>query len=49
MEKIYAGQSALRITVKTFTDSAAIKYRKPDGPIGEFTAGLGYYEGGDFP
>jgi hypothetical protein len=46
MSRIYAGQSALRITVKTFTDlegivSAVIKYRKPDGSAGEFNAGVG--------
>jgi hypothetical protein len=46
MGKIYSGQSALRITVKTFTDlegiiSAVIKYRKPDGVTGEFAAGVG--------
>jgi hypothetical protein len=46
MSRIYAGQSALRITVKTFTDlediiSAVIKYRKPDGSTGEFAAGVG--------
>jgi hypothetical protein len=46
MNKIYKGQSALRITIKTFTDldgivSAVIKYRKPDGTMGEFAAGVG--------
>ncbi|AEF83151.1 hypothetical protein [Leadbettera azotonutricia] len=46
MNKIYRGQSALRITVKTFTDlegieGAVIKYRKPDGSTGEFAAGVG--------
>jgi hypothetical protein len=58
MSKIYAGQSSLRITVKTFIDlegiiSAVIKYRKPDGLTGEFAAGVGeaakvfiWYEGG---
>jgi hypothetical protein len=45
MNRIYTGQSALRITVKTFTDlegitSAVIKYRKPDGITGEFAAGV---------
>jgi hypothetical protein len=40
MGRIYAGQSALRLTVNTFTDlegivSAVIKYRKPDGLAGE--------------
>jgi hypothetical protein len=46
MVRIFKGQSALRITVKTFTDlegifSAVIKYRKPDGFLGEFAAGVG--------
>jgi hypothetical protein len=45
MARIYKGQSALRITLKTFTDlegilSAVIKYRKPDGVCGEFPAGV---------
>ena len=46
MSRIHKGQSALRLTVKTFTDlegiiSAVIKYRKPDGSTGEFAAGVG--------
>ena len=46
MGRVYKGQSALHITVKTFTDlegiiSAVIKYRKPDGSTGEFPAGVG--------
>jgi hypothetical protein len=46
MSRIHREQSALRLTVKTFTDlegiiSAVIKYRKPDGLCGEFTAGVG--------
>ena len=46
MGKIYKGQSALRITLNTFTDledilSAVIKYRKPDGKTGEFAAAVG--------
>ncbi|MDR2434244.1 MAG: hypothetical protein LBD47_06725 [Treponema sp.] len=46
MSRIFKGQSALRITVKTFTDlegiiSAVIKYRKPDGSSGELAAGVG--------
>jgi hypothetical protein len=46
MGRIFKGQSALRITVKTFTDlegiiSAVIKYRKPNGSSGEFNAGVG--------
>jgi hypothetical protein len=51
MGKVYAGQSTLRITVKTFCDlegitSAVIKYRKPDGSSGEFAAGVGDTEKG---
>jgi hypothetical protein len=46
MSRVYARQSALRITVKTFANfggivSAVIKYRKPDGVCGEFGAGVG--------
>jgi hypothetical protein len=46
MGRIFKGQSALRITVKTFTDlegivSAVIKYRKPGGSTGELSAGVG--------
>jgi hypothetical protein len=46
MSRVFKGQSALRITLKTFTDlediiSAVIKYRKPDGVTGEFGAGVG--------
>jgi hypothetical protein len=46
MGKIYKGQSALRITMKTFTDlegvlDAVIKYRKPDMSVGEFAAAVG--------
>jgi hypothetical protein len=46
MYRIYKGQSALRITLKTFTDlegieTGVIKYRKPDGSLGEFAAGVG--------
>ena len=45
MGKIFVGQSALRITVRTFTGlegiiSACIKYRKPDGSRGEFPSGV---------
>ncbi|GHV14738.1 hypothetical protein FACS189491_11390 [Spirochaetia bacterium] len=45
MGRIYKGQSALRLTLKTFTDleailSAVIRYRKPDGTSGEFGAGV---------
>jgi hypothetical protein len=43
--RIHAGQSALRITVKTFLDlagilAASIKYLKPDGTAGVFAAGV---------
>jgi hypothetical protein len=46
MGKIFLGQSALRITLKTFCDlegilSAVIKYRKPNGIIGELAAAVG--------
>jgi hypothetical protein len=45
MNRIFKGQSALRITLKTFTDlegiiTAVIKYHKPDGSSGEFPAGV---------
>jgi hypothetical protein len=44
VNRVYAGQSALRITVRTFTDlegaEAAIRYRRPDGVTGEFAAGV---------
>jgi len=44
--KIFKGQSALRITVKTFIDlegvtTTVIKYRKPSGSTGEFSAAVG--------
>ena len=46
MGKIYKGQTALRIKIRTFTDledavSAVIKYRKPNGSVGEFSAAIG--------
>jgi len=46
MAKIFKEQTALRITLKTFTDledieSAVIRHKKPDGSIGEFTAAVG--------
>jgi len=46
MGKIFVGQSALRITVKTFCDlegiiKAVIKFCKPDGETGEFSAAVG--------
>jgi hypothetical protein len=45
MSKIFKGQSALRILVKTFVDlegivSAVIRFRKPDGKAGEFAAAV---------
>jgi hypothetical protein len=45
MNRIFKGQSALRIIMKTFTDlegiiAAIIKYRKPDGSAGELSAGV---------
>jgi hypothetical protein len=45
MGRIYKGQTALRITARTFTDlggieSAVIRYRKPDGSTGSFSAGV---------
>jgi hypothetical protein len=45
MGKIFKGQSALRIMLKTFTDlegiiSAVIRFRKPDGKTGEFAAAV---------
>jgi hypothetical protein len=51
MGKIFAWQSALRITVKTFCDlgdiiSAVIRYRKPNGKTGEFTAAIADSEKG---
>jgi hypothetical protein len=46
MGKIFKGQSALRITLKTFCDlegieNAVIKYRKPNNKTGEFAAAVG--------
>jgi hypothetical protein len=46
MGRIFVGQTALRISLKTFTDlegidKAVIKYRKPDGKTGEFAAAVG--------
>jgi len=46
MGKIFREQSALRITLKTFTDlegvaAAVIRFRKPDGSVGEFAAAVG--------
>jgi len=49
--KIFKGQSALRIVVKTFIDldgikSAVIKYKKPNGKTGELAAAVGDAETG---
>ena len=46
MGRIFKGQSALRITLKTFVDlegveNTVIKYRKPNGKTGEFAAAVG--------
>lgn len=46
MGKIFKGQSALRITLRTFTDledvlSAVIRFIKPNGKSGEFSAAVG--------
>jgi hypothetical protein len=46
MGRIFKGQTALRITLKTFTDledvlNAAIKFCKPNGKTGEFSAAVG--------
>ena len=46
MGKIFKEQSALRITLKTFTDLedaiiTVIKFRKPNGIMGEFAAAIG--------
>ena len=46
MWRIFKGQSALRITLRTFVDlegieNAVIRYRKPDGKNGEFSAIVG--------
>ncbi|MDR0442556.1 MAG: hypothetical protein LBH44_04020 [Treponema sp.] len=51
MGRIFINQSALRITLKTFIDlegiiSAVIKYRKPNGKSGEFSAAVGDVEKG---
>jgi len=46
MGRIFKGQSALRITLKTFIDLegiefAVIKYKKPNGKTGDFAAAVG--------
>ena len=51
MGKIYKGQTALRINLKTFTDledviSTVIRYQEPNGKIGEFAAAVGDTEQG---
>ena len=51
MGKIFKGQSALRIVVKTFInldgiESAVIKYKKPNGKTGELAAAVSDAETG---
>ena len=51
MNKVFSGQSALRIIVKTYVDlenieGAVIRYRKPDGSNGEFPAAVADTENG---
>ena len=51
MGKIFRGQTALRITLKTFCDledieKAVIKYRKPGGKNGEFPSAVSDAAGG---
>jgi hypothetical protein len=51
MGRIFKGQSALRITLKTFCDldgiiSAVIRFCKPNGKTGEFAAAVGNAESG---
>ena len=46
MGRIFKGQTALRITLKTFCDLegvilTVIKFRKPNGFIGEFASAIG--------
>ena len=46
MGRIFKGQTALRIVLKTFIDlegieCAVIRYRKPDGKTGELAAAVG--------
>ena len=49
--RVFKGQSALRIIIKTFCNlegivTAYIKYQKPDGRRGEFEAGVSDAENG---
>jgi hypothetical protein len=51
MGKVFKGQSALRITLKTFCDldgieNAVIRYRKPNGFTGELASAVGDTEKG---
>jgi len=46
MGRVFKGQTALRITLETYVDlegieNAVIKYRKPNGKNGEFSAAVG--------
>jgi hypothetical protein len=50
--KVFAGQSALRIVVRTYCElsevqNVAIRYRKPNGKTGEFGAGIRDVEKGE--
>jgi hypothetical protein len=50
--KVFCGQSALRLVVKTFCElsgvrRAAIRYKKPNGKTGEFSAGVRDVEKGE--
>ena len=52
MNRIFAMQSALRITVKTFCNledikNSVIKFRKPDGEEGELSAAVADAEKGE--
>ena len=49
--RVFKGQSALRIIIKTFCDlegivTAYIKFQRPDGRRGEFEAGVSDVENG---
>ena len=51
MGRVFIEQTALRITLKTYVDlegieNAAIRYRKPNGKNGEFSAAVGDTEKG---
>jgi len=51
MGKIFKGQTALRISLKTFCDldeieKAIIRFKKPNGKFGEFSAAVSDVENG---